>query len=111
MRPSRFAIALGLISSLVFWTSNAQAQESVLDKVKRTGVLKVCNAELLPDDYKDPKTRQWTGPIVDRVNELANWMKVKVEPVEVGWDVAVLSLKQGTCDLWGSILIYNAPRA
>ena len=32
-------------------------------------------------------------------------------PVEVGWDVAVLSLKQGTCDIFASSLIYNAPRA
>jgi polar amino acid transport system substrate-binding protein len=49
--------------------------------------------------------------MVDLVNELAKWMKVKVEIVEVGWDVAVLSIKQGACDLFGSSIVYNAPRA
>jgi ABC-type amino acid transport substrate-binding protein len=38
-------------------------------------------------------------------------MKVKTEIVETSWDTVVLSLKQGSCDVIGSSLIYNAPRA
>jgi ABC-type amino acid transport substrate-binding protein len=91
--------------------AGAQAQTSVLDKVKQDRVLKVCYGANPPDSFKDPKTGEWTGPMVDIVNELAKWIKVRVEPVEVGWDVAVLSLQQGTCDLFGTGLIYNAPRA
>jgi ABC-type amino acid transport substrate-binding protein len=90
---------------------SAAAQNSVLDKVKRDGVMKVCFAQGMPDNFKDPKTGEWTGVMVDLVAELAKWIKVKVEPVEVGWDVAVLSVKQGTCDLFGSSIVYNAPRA
>src|SRR5262249_28107471 len=41
---------------------------------------------------------------------LADWMKIKIEKVEVTWDVAVLALSRGDCDLM-SALIYNAPRA
>ena len=93
------------------YTPAALAQASVLDKVKNSGVLKVCFAQGMPDNFKDPKTGQWTGVMFDLATELTKWMKVKLEPVEVGWDVAVLSLKQGTCDLFGSSIVYNAPRA
>ena len=50
--------------------------------------------------------------MADLLNGLAQWMKVKVQPVEVGgFDAAVLTLKQGNCDLIGSSMVYNAPRA
>ena len=84
------ALALSMLSG------NASAQESVLDKVKQTGTLKVCFAQGQPDNYKDPKTGEWTGVFVDLVHQLADWMKVEIEPVEVQWNVAVLSLNRGT---------------
>lgn len=86
-------------------------KESALARVKADGVMKVCYAQVTPDSYKDPKTGQWTGVFVDIVNELAAWMKVKVEPVEVQWSTAVLALNRGDCDLFGASLLYNAPRA
>lgn len=89
----------------------AQPKEGVLAKVKREGVLKVCYAQVTPDSYKDPRNGQWTGVFVDLVNELASWMKVKVEPVEVQFGTAPLSLNRGDCDLFGASLLYNAPRA
>jgi polar amino acid transport system substrate-binding protein len=85
--------------------------ETSLDKVKQSGVIKACLAQQQPDNYKDPRTGQWTGVMVDLLNELAKWMKVQVNITEVGWDVAVLSLKQGTCDLFASSIVYTAPRA
>jgi ABC-type amino acid transport substrate-binding protein len=104
---------VGVVVLAVAWmtASGAGAEESALAKVKKDGVLKVCFAQGTPDNYKDPKTGEWVGVMVDLVNELASWMKVKVEKVEVQWDVAVLSLKRGDCDLFGASLIYNAPRA
>jgi hypothetical protein len=36
---------------------------------------------------------------------------IKADIAEVGWDVAVLALKQGTCDLFASSIVYTAPRA
>src|SRR3954468_4384730 len=75
----------------------AQTKESVLAKVKREGVLKVCYTQTTPDNYKDPRTGEWTGVFVDLVTELANWMKVKVEPVEVQLATVILSLNRGDC--------------
>ena len=101
------AFALGVSLGL----SQAALAASALDQVKQSGVIKVCLAQQQPDNYKDPRTGQWTGVMVDLLNELTKWMKVKAEIAEVGWDVAVLSLKQGTCDLFASSIVYTAPRA
>jgi len=91
--------------------SSANAQESVLNKVKSGATLKVCFAQVTPDSYKDPKTGQWTGVFVDLLNELATWGKFKIEAVEVSFGTAPLALQQGDCDLFGASLLYNAPRA
>ncbi len=106
--PRRLLTALSLSAALL---GGAHA-ESVLDKIKREGVIKICTPTVVPDLYKDPKTGEWLGVMADLYNALAAWMKVKVQPVEVGgFDAAVLTLKQGNCDLVGSSMIYNAPRA
>ena len=89
----------------------AQPAESALAKIKSAGTMKVCYAQVTPDSYKDPKTGEWNGVFVDLVNELADWMKVKVEPVEVSWSTVILALNRGDCDLFGASLLYNAPRA
>ena len=96
---------------LAFGFCTPAVAESSLDKVKQSGVIKTCLAQQQPDNYKDPHTGQWTGVMVDLLNELTKWMKVKADVTEVGWDVAVLSLKQGTCDLFASSIVYTAPRA
>jgi polar amino acid transport system substrate-binding protein len=103
------AIALGLAVTI---TSTALAATSTLEKVKSEGVLKVCVPTVVPDLYKDSKTGEWTGVMADLLKTLTSWMKVKFQPVEVGgFDAALLTLKQGNCDLIGSSMVYNAPRA
>jgi ABC-type amino acid transport substrate-binding protein len=105
-------IAAGLVLAALS-AGDASAQQpsaSVLAKIKKDGVLKVCYGQLSPESYKDPKTGEWVGVQVDLVQMLADWMKIKIEKVEVTWDVAVVALARGDCDLM-SALIYNAPRA
>jgi polar amino acid transport system substrate-binding protein len=102
------ALAVGLTAA---FSSNAHA-ETTLEKIKRDGVLRVCVPPVVPDLYKDPKTGEWSGVMADLLRTLTTWMKVKFQPVEVGgFDAALLTLKQGNCDLIGSSMIYNAPRA
>jgi polar amino acid transport system substrate-binding protein len=91
--------------------AQAQSESSALTKIKKEGVMKVCYAQGSPESYKDPKTGEWLGVFVELANELAAWMKVKIQPVEVQWDTAVLALKRGDCDFFGSSFVYNAPRA
>ena len=102
------ALAFGLAA--VFGSQTLA--DTTLDKIKREGVLKVCVPSVVPDLYKDPKTGEWTGVMADLLQTLTTWMKVKLQPIEVGgFDAALLTLKQGNCDLIGSSMVYNAPRA
>ena len=89
----------------------AQSDSSTLTRVKKEGVMRVCYAQGSPESYKDPKTGQWLGVFVELANELAKWSNVKIQPVEVQWNTAVLALKRGDCDFFGSSFVYNAPRA
>ncbi|MBM3601956.1 MAG: transporter substrate-binding domain-containing protein [Alphaproteobacteria bacterium] len=89
----------------------AQSDSSTLTRVKKEGTMKVCYAQGSPESYKDPKTGEWLGAFVELANELAAWMNVKIQPVEVQWNTAVLALKRGDCDFFGSSFVYNAPRA
>jgi len=112
MKLARLATILALAAALAAPSAGVQAQQqSALDKVKSSGTLKVCVAQGSPDQYKDPKTGEWIGVMIDLVKELTTWMKVKPEFVETQWNVAVLALKRGDCDLFGGSLVFNAPRA
>jgi len=106
------AIALCLVAAFNTHALAQSTAQSTLEKIKREGVIKVCTPQVVPDLYKDAKTGQWSGVMADLLNTMAEWMKVKWQPVEVGgFDAALLTLKQGNCDLIGSSMVYNAPRA
>jgi ABC-type amino acid transport substrate-binding protein len=92
-------------------SAEAQSDGSTLTKVKKEGQMKVCYAQGSPESYKDPRTGEWLGAFVELANELGTWMNVKIQPVEVQWNTAVLALKRGDCDFFGSSFVYNAPRA
>jgi ABC-type amino acid transport substrate-binding protein len=102
--------ALATLVLLVSAAAFAQTP-STLDKVKSAGVIKACVAQVSPEAFKDAKTGQWSGVFIDLTNELAQWLKVKVELVEVQWATVVPALKRGDCDMFGGSLVYNAPRA
>ena len=89
----------------------AAAEESALQKMKNTGVIKACIAQTNPESFKDAKTGEWKGVNVDLLDGLADWGKVKVDWVEVTWATAVLSLTRSDCDMFGGSLQFNAPRA
>lgn len=106
------ALVLGVIAIVVPASIDGARADATLDKIKKEGVLKVCVPPVIPDLYKDARTGEWSGVMADLLKTLTSWMKVKFQPVEVGgFDSALLTLKQGNCDLIGSSMVYNAPRA
>jgi len=108
----RTALVVGLMVAGASFAPGAANADATLDKIKREGVLKVCVPPVIPDLYKDARTGEWSGVMADLLRTLTTWMKVKFQPVEVGgFDAALLTLKQGNCDLIGSSMVYNAPRA
>jgi len=110
MRARMVAGALATLGFMVI-ALPAAAEESLLQKMKQSGVIKACIAQTNPESFKDAKTGEWKGINVDLMNELATWAKAKVEWVEVKWDTVILSLNRKDCDMFGGSLQYNAPRA
>lgn len=109
MRRSLTAIAAAAVLSVVPLAANAQ--EGTLAEVKEAGVLRACFAQVSPEAFKDPDTGEWQGIFVDLTRELADWMGVELEIVEVQWNTAVLAIKRGDCEMFGGSMVYNAPRA
>src|SRR5438045_952797 len=112
-KAMRGSAVIGIFAALGFVAIAlpAAAEESALQKMKQTGVIKACIAQTNPESFKDAKTGEWKGINVDLMNELATWAKSKVEWVEVKWDTVILSLNRKDCDMFGGSLQYNAPRA
>jgi ABC-type amino acid transport substrate-binding protein len=106
-------IALALLAALALaMPAAAQAPAaSTLDRVKSAGVLRACFAQVSPEAYKDARSGEWRGVFVDLTRELAEWMRVRMEIVEVQWPTIVPSLRRGDCDMVGGSLVYNAPRS
>jgi ABC-type amino acid transport substrate-binding protein len=109
----RLGVAAAILTTfaLVELAIPAAAEESALQKMKSTGVIKACIAQTNPESFKDAKTGEWKGVNVDLLDGLADWVKVKVDWVEVTWATAVLSLTRNDCDMFGGSLQFNAPRA
>ena len=59
MRIRKALAALPAVACMLAYAPWAGAQTSVLDKVKSSGTLKVCFAQGMPDNFKDPKTGRW----------------------------------------------------
>jgi len=103
---------LGLISS-------AQAQEgdggldpnSVLAKVRKSGVLRMGYAQTAPWFYKDAKTGALQGIFYDVAEEMCKLMQVKGEYQEVTFADSTLALRRGDYDVFVSSLTYTVPRA
>ncbi|WP_424139154.1 substrate-binding periplasmic protein [Roseomonas chloroacetimidivorans] len=110
-RPFRRALAWIVIAGFAAVSSAVAQTPSTLERVKSAGVLRACFAQISPEAYKDARTGEWHGVFVELTKELADWMRVKMEIVEVQWPTIVPSLRRGDCDMVGGSLVYNAPRA
>ena len=73
---------------------------SALERVKRTGVLRV--AVLVgqePYFHKDLSTGQWSGACIDMANDIAAKLSAKIEVVESTWGNQILDLQGDKVDL------------
>jgi ABC-type amino acid transport substrate-binding protein len=107
----RLQFIVPAIAALLFSVPASAQQQSTLQKIKQTGLIKACIAQTNPESFKDGKTGDWKGINVDLVNELASWIKVKVEFVETKWDTLIFAVNRNDCDMFGGSLQYNAPRS
>lgn len=99
---SRFAavrrgLLLGLVGLGLVATVPAQAQ--TLEKVKKSGELRIGVAPGDPWYYRDPATGQWTGVGVLMGEQIAKNIGVKMVPVETTWANSVAGLQSGQFDV------------
>jgi len=101
-------VALLLLLSLGL---SAAEYDSVLDKVKDTGVLVVGIAQTTPGAYIDIDTGEWTGFTVKIFEQLAAEIDVELEIRETSWDLFLMALNAGDFDVFGSTTFYLPTRA
>ncbi|MBO9643813.1 MAG: transporter substrate-binding domain-containing protein [Pseudacidovorax sp.] len=99
---SRFAavrrgLLLGLLGLGLLAGVPAQAQ--TLEKVKKSGELRIGVAPGDPWYYRDPATGQWTGVGVLMGEQIAKNIGVKMVPVETTWANSVAGLQSGQFDV------------
>ena len=74
--------------------------ELTWDLIKRTGQVRMGVFEYSPYFMRDKASGEWVGAMVDMGKDIANELKVKYVPVEVGgFGEAVLSLQAGKVDM------------
>lgn len=85
-------VGLGLLAGL-------PAQAQTLEKVKKSGELRIGVAPGDPWYYRDPATGQWTGVGVLMGEQIAKNIGVKMVPVETTWANSVAGLQSGQFDV------------
>ncbi len=92
--------------------AGAQSRPSIIDKVQKEGVLRVCVAIATPWMMKDPKGSDFVGFDVDMVGEFTKVLQVKPELVAVpAFGQLIASLQSGKCDVIMSALTRTLQRA
>lgn len=85
-------LGLGLLAGM-------PAQAQTLEKVKKSGELRIGVAPGDPWYYRDPATGQWTGVGVLMGEQIAKNIGVKMVPVETTWANSVAGLQSGQFDV------------
>ncbi len=100
---SATAIVAAATATAVVASAPARAQpknESTWDLIKRTGQVRMGVFEYSPYFMRDKASGEWVGAMIDMGKDIANELKVKYVPVEVGgFGEAVLSLQAGKVDM------------
>src|SRR5262249_4916089 len=90
----------GVLLSSGKQTAMAQQAEPTLERIKRTGILRI--AVIVgqePYFHKDLPTGQWSGACIDMANDIASKLNAKIEVVESTWGNQILDLQGGKIDL------------
>jgi polar amino acid transport system substrate-binding protein len=95
---TRRALAAALVAARV---APARAAEPVLDRIARTGVLRVGAVPAQPPySYRDALSGNWAGFMIDVARDLATEHGARIEPVESTWGNAVLDVVSDRVDIF-----------
>jgi ABC-type amino acid transport substrate-binding protein len=107
------SVLAGCSSNQTTGTSVYEVKESVLDKIKRTGELRIGYGGYPPYTVVDPETRIMSGYSADLIRGIIkNWNRdVKIIWVETTWERFSLDLQSEKFDLVVEPIFYTVPRA
>ena len=78
----------------------APAAGSTLERIKRTGVLRIgVLVGQEPYFHKDLASGQWSGACIEMANDIASKLSAKIETVETTWGNQILDLQGDKIDL------------
>src|ERR1035438_8101680 len=116
-RATLIAVA-ALIVSLLGWVfrpvGNTQrsSEQSVYDRVIKSGVIKASYANYPPYCIKDPNSGKLSGIFVETLDEAGRRLALKVDWVEeVGWGAIFEGLNSNRHDIFGAGIWQNSSRA
>ena len=77
----------------------ALAEDDKLEQILEAGELRVCHADYIPYNFKDPASNTWQGTGVDLAENLAETMGVELSHVDATWATVVQSIVTDKCDI------------
>ncbi len=95
-------VAVGLIAgfSATTYASCAGDIPDKLVEIKKRGECRVCFVPSKPYQFKDPKTGELVGAVVEAAKELTSkYLKVKLKWVETDWQTMIAALQADKCDM------------
>jgi polar amino acid transport system substrate-binding protein len=106
----RTLVVLAVLTLLVSFVSTAIAKESILDKVKKAGVIRIGSGTTVPPVNYIDKDGNWTGFDIEIGDEIAKRLGVKVERVNVNNKTRIAFLANGRIDLTVSSMSHTRSR-
>ncbi len=95
----KFSTGSLLYAAAFALASPAFAADDKLASIKESGQLRVCHADYIPYNFKDPESNTWQGTGVDLAENLAETMGVELVHVDATWATVVQSILTDKCDI------------
>jgi len=96
----RMILGAAIVAALTSFGTVSSAQDSTMDQVRDSGVLRVGVTQAPPWYSKDIVSGEWTGGLgVSMGKAMAETLGVTFEPVEVTWGTAVAALQADRIDM------------
>ncbi len=109
-------LSLSALSSIVYFSNSNAAENSILDTIKKDGVLKVCSESgYLPLEMKTASGK-WIGFDPEMMDAFAKSLslefkkEIKLQMLDTKWDGIIPSLLTGKCDMIASSMAKTKER-
>ena len=77
--------AIGVAILILAPLSLAAAADDRIDKIKDSGVIRICQVDYPPMNIKDPVSGKWTGVLPEMSEAFAAELGAKAEHVDATW--------------------------